>query len=487
MNRKSPGTFRATSIPIAGDNSTIDPILEHLDTSGMSRRDLLRMSAVGLAAAAGLAACGSDSKSAVSSTTKATAAAGTSGTTAATTAAGPTTAVSVVSAKEGRLAHLILTPNQYTTTMATAGQQVAKVLGLTSYTEGNTNLDPVKSVDLARQYLGGGYSMLWVSGIDGSEVRPINEAATESQAYHSQMWAAGPWFMPVDANEYYTAFWDLHDPPNIQGSTRLMLEELAKRLGSSEGKIFHIGGVPGGSLAFRRSAGVHQAIDEFPTLKLVGELPGSWDPVLAQTAFQDLVGRHGKPDGVVCSNDGMLTGVLAAAEGLGYAPGDDVLFCGQDGNPDILEAIESGTVFSTNFHGPHTFAVQPIVRMFDTLQGVEFGPLERQMWVDGINVTTANVSGLIQRYYGDETRLPFDPKMASRVHNPDNWDPQTSIAPIDIEKYWEGIADRPGDYELPADYAEALASGGLQEVEALYKSHYKIKMDDFDFNGVEVV
>ena len=407
-------------------------------------------------------------------------------TTAPATTAAPTTTVSVVSAKEGRLAHLILTPNQYTRTMAAAGVQTADVLGLSAYTEGNTNLDPVNSVDLARQYIGSGHNMIWVSGIDGSEVRPINEAATPAEAYHSQMWAAGPWFMPVDTNGFYTAFWDLHDPPNIYGSTKLMLEELAGRLGSTEGKIFHIAGFPGGSLAFRRTAGVHQAIDDFPTLTLVGELPGSWDPVLAQQAFQDLVGRHGKPDGVVCSNDAMLTGVLPAAEGLGYAPGEDVLFCGQDGNPDILADIERGTVFSTNFHGPHTFAVHPIVRMYDTLQGAEFGPLERQMWVNGIHVTKANVSGLISRYYGAENRLPFDPILVSRLHNPDTWDPQTSLAPIDIETYWDGIAERPAGYELPSDYGAAVAAGGMQEVEELYESHYKIKMDNFDFTGVDV-
>lgn len=475
--------YRTTSIPTAGDNSTIDPILENLDTVGMSRRDVVRMSAVGLALAGVGVACGNGGGGAAPATTAAPTTA--APTTAAPTTAAPTTTVSVVSAKEGRLAHLILTPNQYTRTMAAAGEQTAEVLGLSAYTEGNTNLDPVNSVDLARQYIGSGHNMIWVSGIDGSEVRPINEAATPAEAYHSQMWAAGPWFMPVDTNEFYTAFWDLHDPPNIYGSTRLMLEELANRLGSTEGTIFHIAGFPGGSLAFRRTAGVHQAIDEFPTLNLVGELPGSWDPVLAQQAFQDLVGRHGKPDGVVCSNDAMLTGVLPASEGLGYVSGEDVLFCGQDGNPDILNDIESGRVFSTNFHGPHTFAVHPIVRMYDTLQGAQFSPLERQMWVNGIHVTQDNVSGLISRYYGAENRLPFDPILVSRVHNPDTWDPQTSLAPIDIVTYWDGIADRPSGYELPADYVAAVDAGAMQEVEDLYESHYQIKMDNFDFTGIQ--
>lgn len=475
MTRSSKSRSVATStVPTPGDNSTIDPILEHLDTKGMSRRDVLRMSAVGLAMAGIGVACGNDDDAPAPAATAAPA------------TAAPTQTVAVVSRKEGRLAHLILTPNQYTRTMADAGRQCVEILGISAYTEGNTNLDPVNSVDLARQYIGSGHNMIWVSGIDGSEVRPINQAATPAEAYHSQMWAAGPWFMPVDTNEFYTAFWDLHDPPNIYGSTKLMCQEIVNRLGSAEGKIFHIAGFPGGSLAFRRTAGVHQAVDEFPTLSIVGELPGSWDPVLAQQAFQDLVGRHGKPDGVACSNDAMLTGVLPAAEGLGYTPGDDVLFCGQDGNPDILENIQRGEVFSTNFHGPHSFAVHPITRMYDTLQGVEFGPIERQMWVNGIHVTQENVDGLISRYYGAEDRLPFDPILASRVHNPDDWDPQTSLAAIHLEEYWEGIADPPSGYQLPADWSEAAAAGGIAETDALYESHYKIKMDNFDFTGVQL-
>ena len=445
-------------IPTAGDKSTIDPILERLDTVGMSRRDLLKATAVGVAA---VGAFGMVTR--------------TSG-----------AAITVTPTKKGRLANLILTPNNYTSTMSDAGKKTAKILGLAEYSEANENLDPVRAVNLARQYAGRGFNMIWACGIDGSEVRPINQAATKAKAYHSHMWAAGPWFMPVDANEYFTAFWDLHDPPNIYGSTKLMLQEVSDRLGSKEGKIFHIAGFPGGSLAFRRKAGVHQAVKEFPKLKLAGELTGKWDPVVAQKAFQDLVGRYGKPDGVVCSNDAMLTGVLAAAKGLGYKPGDDVQFYGQDGNPDILNAIKRGEVFSTNFHGPHTFAVHPIVRMFDTLQGVQFGPLERQMWVNGINVTKANVAGVINRYYKASNRLPFDPKLASRFHNPKTWDPQVDLAPIDIEDYWKGLVKKPAGYQFPADYAAALKNGDMQKVEALYAGQYKVKMDNFQYKGVTV-
>lgn len=452
------GSGTGKLIPTPGENSTIDPILERLDTVGMSRRDLLKATAVGVAAAGAFGMMARSSGA----------------------------AITVAPTKKGRLANLILTPNNYTSTMSDAGKKTAKVLGLADYSEANENLDPVAAVNEARQYIGRGFNMIWVCGIDGSEVRPINQAATKAKAYHSQMWAAGPWFMPVDANEYFTAFWDLHDPPNIYGSTKLMLQEVQTRLGSKGGKIFHIAGFPGGSLAFRRTAGVHQALKEFPKLKLVGELAGKWDPVIAQKAFQDLVGRFGKPDGVVCSNDAMLTGVLAAAKTFGYKPGDDVLFCGQDGNPDILNAIKRGEVFSTNFHGPHTFAVHPIVRMFDTLQGVKFGPLERQMWVNGIDITKNNVAGVLGRYYGSSKRLPFDPKLASRVFNPTSWDPQVSLAPIDIEGYWKGLVKKPASYTFPADYAAALKAGDLKNVEDLYASHYKVKMGDFTFKGVTV-
>jgi ABC-type sugar transport system substrate-binding protein len=451
------------SIPTWGDNSTIDPIMEQLDTQGMSRRDLLQTTALGLAAASSLAALGCGGSKA-----------GTSG--------GAAAAVS--STKKGKVAGLILTPNQYTKTMGTAGRQTAKILGLSQYTEGNENLDPVQAVTLANQNLSRGFDMLWVCGIDGSECRPINRAASRSKSYHSNMWAGGPWFMPVDANEYYTAFWDLHDPPNIYASTKLMLQELSDRFKGKEAKVFHIAGFPGGSLAFRRTAGVHQALAEFPNVKLVGELAGKWDPVIAQKAFQDLTGKNGKADAVICSNDAMLTGVLAAAKGLGYKPGDDLLLCGQDGNPDVLEAIKRGDVWSTNFSGPMTFAVHPIVRMYDVMNGAKFSPLERQMWVNGINVTKDNVDGLLDRYYGDESRLAFDPKLVSRHLHPNDWDPQVDLSPIDIEAYWKGVADKPSSYQLPADYAAELKAGGLDKVTATFKEHYKIKMDDFSYKGV---
>lgn len=462
LNGKNPRLQAATgssTVPTPDNKKSIDTILERLDTVGMTRLDLVKLSAVGLATAA---TAGLGVRSARG-------------------------AVLVRSAKPGKLANLILTPNNYTSTMSKAGQQISKVLGLAEYSEANENLDPVAAVHLAKGYIARGFNMIWVGGIDGSEVRPISSAAAKAKAYHSQMWAAGPWYMPVDADQYFTAFWDLHDPPNIYASTVAMLGELSKRLGGKEGKVFHIAGFPGGSLAFRRSAGVHQAVAKFPELKLVGELTGKWDPVIAQKAVQDLIGRYGNPNAVVCSNDAMLTGVLSALKAQGLKPGADVLLAGQDGNPDILNAIKSGEVFSTNFHGPHTFALHPIVRMFDTLQGIEFSPLERQMWVDGITVTQKNVTGLLDRYYGDpDHRLPFNPKLASRFFNPKTWDPQVSLAPIDIVDYWKGLAKRPAGYKLPADYEAAVKAGGMAKVTNLYKSHNRIKMDNFAFRGVKV-
>ena len=442
------------------DKKSVDTILERLDTHGVNRRQLVKLTAatLGTAAVGGLAR-------------------------------GTTRAVAAIPRKTARLANIIVIANSYDTVLSHAGRQTAKLLGLAAYAETDIESDPVKSANAAAGYVARGFNMIWVGGADGSEVRPTEDACKKAKAYHSQMWAAGPWFMPVDASEYYSAFWDLHDPSNTYKATKAMLQELSRRLGGKEGRAFHISGQVGGSLYYLRRAGVLQAFAEFPTIKLVGELPGFWGPVQAKKATEDLVGRHGKPDAIASSNDGMLTGILSAVEGLGYKPGEDVLLSGQDGNPDILEAIRDGRAFSTTFHGPFTFAVQPVTRMFDLLNGVgSFSPVERQMFVDGIVVTQKNVGGFLKRYYGGGSKvLPFDPRRISRLLRPKDWDPQIQLTPIDIEDYFKvaGVK-KPKSYRFPAAYVAAKKRGDFAKVTQLYAKHYRIKLDDFTFRGVRV-
>jgi ABC-type sugar transport system substrate-binding protein len=401
-------------------------------------------------------------------------------------ARGTTRAVAAVPRKKGRVANIIVIANEYDTVLSRAAKQTGKVLQLSGYSETDIESDPVRSARTAASYAGRGFNMILVGGADGSELRPTEEACAKAKAYHSQMWAAGPWYMPVDVSQYYSAFWDLHDPPNTYKATKVMLQELSRRLGNKEGRAFHISGQVGGSLYYLRRKGVLQAFAEFPNIKLLGELPGFWGAVQAKKATEDLVGRHGKPDAIASSNDGMLTGILAAVEGLGMKPGEDVLLSGQDGNPDIMEAIRDGRVVSTTFHGPFTFAVQPITRMFDLLNGVDsFSPVERQMFVDGIVVTKNNVGGFFTRYYGSKDTLPFDPRKISRLLHPKDWDPQIQLTPIDIEEYFKTAGvKKPKGYRLPAAYTAAKRRGDFAKITALYKKHYRTKLDDFTFRGV---
>jgi ribose transport system substrate-binding protein len=66
--------------------------------------------------------------------------------------------------------------------------------------------------------------------------------------------------------------------------------------------------------------------------------------------------------------------------------------------------------------------------------------------------------------------LPFDWVKMSRSLNPDSWDPQNNIYPIDPATHW---GDAEGKDKLNAAYADAGWKAEFDRVTKLYADHYK--------------
>lgn len=440
--------------------------------SDWTRRDALRAVAAGAVTLSGgslLAACGghdSDSGSGSGSTDE---------------AAGGLQLPE--GAKTGKVHNLVLLTNEFNTVMSDSAERAAAFLGL-EYSESVFDADESVALRQAEEAIAAGADMLFVQGATGAGIPALARLCAKNDVFFSNMWTQPAWYTPFPTAPNFVWWFTGADDVNFYESVKAMLTKVEQEKGENA-KIIYVTGLPGGSIDTQRQIAARKALSEFPKMELMGSLPGQWSAEGGQKATEDLVSRHGKPDGVISQNDGALTGVLAALNGLGMKPGQDVFCCGADGAGDILKAIQAGAVVSTAYTSPAYFGVVSVVRVYDGLNGFDFTPPERQMDLIGITATEENIDGIVQRYV-DNDKLPFDPRLMSRTVAGDDWDPMIELRPINMETFWGGIeAEQPKGYELAPEYVEALDSGQLDEIADLYAQQYKIKADDYEYMGVD--
>jgi ribose transport system substrate-binding protein len=73
--------------------------------------------------------------------------------------------------------------------------------------------------------------------------------------------------------------------------------------------------------------------------------------------------------------------------------------------------------------------------------------------------------------------FPFDYVKMSRALHPNDWDPQNSFAPIDLETYYTLLQPKPSGYELPAKYTNAASAAGIEAVAKSYSQ--RVNTDPF--------
>ncbi len=110
---------------------------------------------------------------------------------------------------------------------------------------------------------------------------------------------------PVTSTEVYQVM-PTHD---------VWMYKLAKyvfeRLGG-KGDIVYISGIKGAPASDQRDEGFMRALSEYPDIKLLTQIWGSWDPATAQQATADILAAYPKIDGVVAQDGECLAAILAA-------------------------------------------------------------------------------------------------------------------------------------------------------------------------------
>jgi ribose transport system substrate-binding protein len=115
---------------------------------------------------------------------------------------------------------------------------------------------------------------------------------------------------------------------------------------SGRGEIVIVEGTPASATSRERFDGFHEAIADYPEIKIRLSLRGEYQRDVARAAFAGATDKLQGVDAVLCANDNMALGVLDV---LGAVTGnlDMPLVVGVNAIPEAITAIEAGRMLAT--------------------------------------------------------------------------------------------------------------------------------------------
>ena len=142
---------------------------------------------------------------------------------------------------------------------------------------------------------------------------------------------------------------------NFQGAT-LGAEAFASLMGE-QGDYVELVGKESDTNAAIRSQGYEDTLGQYPELNRVARQSANWSQTEAFQLMETLMQAHQGVKGVICGNDTMAMGALAALKAAGK---NDVKVVGFDGSPDALAAIRAGALGATILQPAATIATMAV-------------------------------------------------------------------------------------------------------------------------------
>lgn len=129
---------------------------------------------------------------------------------------------------------------------------------------------------------------------------------------------------------------------NYQGAV-LGGEAFVEMMGE-KGSFVELVGKESDTNAGIRSKGYHEVIDQYPDMKMVARQSANWSQTEAYTKMESIIQANPDIKGVICGNDTMAMGAMAALKAAGMG---DVLVVGFDGSNDVRDSIKAGDIKAT--------------------------------------------------------------------------------------------------------------------------------------------
>jgi erythritol transport system substrate-binding protein len=171
---------------------------------------------------------------------------------------------------------------------------------------------------------------------------------------------------------------------NYQGAT-LVAEEFVKLMGKS-GKYVELWGNPSDRSDHPRSKGFNDVIDQYPGMEMVVRESAMWQQDIAFTKMESILQTHQDIKGVICENDTMALGAMAALKAAGKG---DVIVTGFDGSDEVLDSIIAGEIKATVLQPCARIAEMAVEQAHKYIKTGTTGLPERQS-VDCVLITPAN-------------------------------------------------------------------------------------------------
>lgn len=175
---------------------------------------------------------------------------------------------------------------------------------------------------------------------------------------------------------------------NYQGA-KLGGEEFVKLMGE-KGNYVELVGKESDTNAGIRSQGYHDVIDQYPDLKMVARQSANWSQTEAYEKMESIIQANPDIKGVICGNDTMAMGAMAALKAAGKG---DVKVVGFDGSNDVRDSILAGDIKATVLQPAYRIAQMAVEQADTYLQKGSTGLPEKQL-MDCVLINNKNANKL---------------------------------------------------------------------------------------------
>lgn len=171
---------------------------------------------------------------------------------------------------------------------------------------------------------------------------------------------------------------------NYQGA-KLGGQEFVKLMGE-KGPYAELVGRESDTNAHIRSQGYHDVIDQYPGMKMVSRQSANWSQTEAYAKMDSIIQANPNIKGVICGNDTMAMGAMAA---LKADHKGNVIVTGFDGSNDVRDSILAGDIKATVLQPAYQIAQKAVKEADKYLKTGSTGLPEKQL-MDCVLITPAN-------------------------------------------------------------------------------------------------
>ena len=165
-----------------------------------------------------------------------------------------------------------------------------------------------------------------------------------------------------------------------------MIHWWARHAGDRDSRILILTGTPGAQSSEDRIRGLTRTLPQYPRIRVLAQQTGFYDRARSIGVAENLLQRHADAEAILCLNDEMAMGALAAAKAMNRR----VAITGMDANPDAVRAVAAGELTMTIALPPREIGRTGVHFAVERLAGRE---VQKMRIMDVTFVTRDNAAG----------------------------------------------------------------------------------------------